>query len=169
MKMLAILLAIALLIGLFTGCQASQSAQASEESTEESTEPVLGVKEEKIYCTATLEDDFADNIVAVVLTNIASLKLKTYTPEDFPEIQCVKVEDISTATKEQVQAILQGEPVRDSLGMDYSSFDIEDYHMLLILTLKNPGKQNVLDAIKELEKREDVLSAEPDYAIYLID
>ena len=75
MKKLTILLTIALLFSLFTGCQASQQGQ----STEESTEPVLGIEEEKIYCTAALEDDFADNRVLIVLTNIASLKLK-HTP-----------------------------------------------------------------------------------------
>ena len=168
MKKLAILLTVALLIGLFTGCQASQSAQGSEESTEESTEPVLGVKEEKIYCTATLEDDFADDCVLVVITNIASLKFKKYTAADFPEIQCIAVQDLSTAATERVQTFLETGTVPDVLGFD-KEVNIEQFHQLLCLTIENAGKQNVLDAIKELEKREDVLSAEPDYAIYLID
>ena len=173
MKMLAILLTIALLFSLFTGCQVSPQGQSSEETTE----PVLGIEEEKIYCTAALEDDFADNRVLIVLTNIASLKLKTYTPEDFPEIQCASVSDLSTATKARVEAKLKGEDLADTFAVpedrivfsDFYEEDIFEYNQILCLELPNPGKQNVLDAIKELEKREDVLAAEPDYPIYLID
>ncbi len=46
---------------------------------------------EKIYCTATLEDYFAEDTVIVVLTNAESLSFKNYGPEDFPEISCVSV------------------------------------------------------------------------------
>ena len=158
MKRLAILLTIALLLGLFTGCQASQSAQAIEESTE----PVLGVKEEKRYCTDTLEDDFVDNIIMVVITNIASLKFKEYTVADFPEIQCIAVQDLSTAAAERVQTFLETGTVPDVLGFD-KEVNIEQFHQILCLTIGNAGKQNVLDAIKELEKREDVLSASPSH------
>ena len=106
---------------------------------------MLGVKEEKIYCTATLEDEFVDNHIMVVITNIASLtyKDKNYTPKDFPEIQCTEVNDLTS-----------------------SSLD-KPYHKVLCLTIENAGKQNVLDAIKELEKREDVLSANPDFLMSL--
>lgn len=46
----------------------------------------LTASEAKVYCTATIEDDFVDNHVLVVLTNEASLQFRSYSPEDFPEI-----------------------------------------------------------------------------------
>lgn len=35
---------------------------------------VAGIEEEKMFCTATVEDDFEDDKVIVVLNNIASLE-----------------------------------------------------------------------------------------------
>ena len=43
-------------------------------------------KEEKIICKATLDDDFADDKVIVVLNHKTSLELKDYTPEDFKQV-----------------------------------------------------------------------------------
>lgn len=37
----------------------------------------------KIYCQATLNDDFSDNIVTIILTKEETLKLKDYTLNDF--------------------------------------------------------------------------------------
>lgn len=53
-----------------------------------STTPVTG---DKIYCTATLEDNFADDCVMVVLSNAASLSKTDYSTSDFSEIT-VKVQ-----------------------------------------------------------------------------
>lgn len=44
--------------------------------------------EEKIVCHATLDDDFADDRVLVVLTNSASISMKTYGVSDFAGIGC---------------------------------------------------------------------------------
>ena len=158
MKKIVFLLTLVMLLGLFAGCH---SGEPMQQPTEEPTKPtVLGVKEEKVYCNATLDDEFEEYSVMVVMTNIASLQFKTYTPEDFPEIQCADVNDLSTASASRVQAKLNGEYIKD--------VDIYEYNQILCLRLKNPGKQNVLDAIKELEKREDIKSASPNY-IYSID
>lgn len=153
MRKIALSLTLVLLLGLFAGCH---SGEPMQQPTEEPTAPtVLGVKEEKVYCNATLDENFEEYSVMVVITNIASLQFHTYTPEDFPEIQCADVNDLSTASASRVQAKLNGEYIKD--------VNIYEYNQILCLRLKNPGKQNVLDAIKELEKREDVLSASPNY------
>ena len=155
MKKIAFLLTLVMLFGLFAGCH---SGEPMQQPTEEPTAPtVLGVKEEKVYCNATLDDEFEEYSVMVVMTNIASLQFNTYTPEDFPEIQCADVNDLSTASASRVQAKLNGEYIKD--------VDIYEYNQILCLRLKNPGKQNVLDAIKELEKREDIKSANPNYIL----
>ena len=41
--------------------------------------------------------------------------------------------------------------------------NLDVFHRIFCLKIGNPGKENVINAIRELEKREDILSAEPDY------
>lgn len=53
------------------------------------------------------------------------------------------------------------EELLDCDGSGLWLVNAENYHKTLNLKLKNPGKENVLKAIRALEKREDVLSAEP--------
>lgn len=65
-----------------------------------STAPIA--TETKIYSQASIEDDFVDNHVLVVLTNEASLKFKTYTTEDFPEIACEKMRELTEAFTQSV-------------------------------------------------------------------
>lgn len=54
--------------------------------------------EEKVYCNATTEDEFADNRVMVVLSNDASLDFNIYEAADFSEIDCAAVDDLSEAS-----------------------------------------------------------------------
>ncbi len=103
-KLLCVLLAIVLVIGL----SGSGFAITIEEDAEATIGTEKDVPEEKIFSTATLEDDFADDRVIISLTNAASLKLKDYTAADFPEIQGVSVEDLTTATAARVSAKLNG-------------------------------------------------------------
>ena len=48
----------------------------------------------KIYCEATIEDEFADNRVLVVLNETKSGIEKNYKSSDFNEIKCKKVKNI---------------------------------------------------------------------------
>ena len=41
--------------------------------------------------------------------------------------------------------------------------DTDKFHVILSLTLANNSKENVLNCIKLLEQRDDILSAEPNY------
>lgn len=50
--------------------------------------------EEKIPCTATIDDDFEEGVVLVVIKKEFSEINKEYTPEDFPEINCTEVKDL---------------------------------------------------------------------------
>ena len=45
---------------------------------------ITGPIEEKVFSNATMDDDFADDYVIVIVTNSASLKFKEYTALDFP-------------------------------------------------------------------------------------
>jgi len=45
---------------------------------------VTGPIEEKVFSNATMDYDFSDDYVIVIVTNSASLKFKEYTALDFP-------------------------------------------------------------------------------------
>lgn len=130
---------------------------------------------EKVYCKATLKDNFTDDTILIALTNEVSLEsvYHDYTPADFAEIGCVEVQDLSSATTEHFRAQLKGElkpPENPRPGQlwFYQEKDVTTFRRILSLKLKYPSKLNVLIAIKILEHRADIYSAGPDY-IYQID
>ncbi|MCL2761818.1 MAG: S8 family serine peptidase [Treponema sp.] len=128
--------------------------------------------EEKIYSYATLEDDFAEDRVVVVLTKAASMNFRAYTPEDFSEVNCIRVVDSTRLTMEVVQEQLRAEKTGDwsklkeriEMGM---LVNVDKFKRILDLDLPVQSKENVLQAIKLLEQREDVLYAGPDYFMEL--
>ena len=109
----------------------SVTAIALEDTTEDTME--------KVYCEATLEDDFTDNDILLVMT--PENNFREYTVNDFSNIGCIEIEDLTIEPKE-------GKLCR-----------------ILHLTLEAHSKQNVLDSIKILEERDDIYSAEPNYLI----
>ena len=144
--------------------------EASEPRVSNTSRSVVGVAEEKTYSDATLEGRFADDRVVIVLSHAASMNFKKYTPKDFPEIRCTEITDSTAGTMEVVRQQLEAERTKDwkkleervKLGM---LVDVEKFHRILDLVLPVKSKENVLGAIKLLEKREDVLYAGPDYFI----
>ncbi|MDR3292957.1 MAG: S8 family serine peptidase, partial [Clostridiales bacterium] len=134
--------------------------------------------ENKIYCTATIKDDFSDNTVLVVLNREASLSglkdskdFREYTPKDFSEIRLSGVEDLTRTTvdvvKRQIadEKLLSEKQVATEQFLDNKSMkvDVENFKRILKLDLREKGKENVLNVIKQLEKRDDILSANPDF------
>lgn len=118
--------------------------------------------------SVTMQNDFTDDKVMVVLTHEASLQFIDYTPADFPEIECAEIEDLSSGMGRKVQAVLRGEELEmDSLGARFMNrnIDVDSFRRILCLKLANPGKGNVLRAVMALEQREDVYSAEPNYIL----
>ncbi len=109
----------------------SVTAIALEDTTEDTIE--------KVYCEATLEDDFTDNDILLVMT--PENNFREYTVNDFSNIGCIEIEDLSIDPEE-------GKLCR-----------------ILHLTLDTHSKQNVLDSIKILEERDDIYSAEPNCSI----
>ena len=133
-----------------------------------SYKPQEAVSREKVYCEASLEDDFTDDAVMIVLTNEASLEFVDYTLEDFREIGCVEIQDLSSAKGNKIKAQLNGEPPAGT-GMMYGPFDVTKFRRILYLKLGAPGKANVLAAIRILQCRDDIYAAEPNYILQLID
>ncbi len=146
------------------------SAQVSAMDISTSDDAVIS-KGEKVYSGVTLEDDFEDDSVMVILTNEASLSGKVYAASDFSEIACSSVNDLTSTSSALIQAKLRGEDAAAVCGTDSVSspfsylydIDTSTFNSVLCLKLSEPGKRNVLAAIKVLENRPDVKCAEPNY------
>ena len=57
----------------------------------------LNDSEEKVYCNATIEDDFAPDSLIVILKNKESLSFKDYSLDDFSDIDCTQIISLSSA------------------------------------------------------------------------
>ncbi len=92
---------------------------------------------EKVYCQATIDDDFTDNEILIITMPFANYK--EYIPEDFANINCIGIEELSCNIKE------------------------DDLCRTIELTIEGHSKQNVLEAIDILESRNDIYCAQPNY------
>lgn len=118
----------------------------------------ISVKKNKVYATniieskffsnATLEDEFADDRVLIILNEEASLNSKRYDISDFPNIRCTNVKELTIKDINQIRSISNSEAKR-----------------VLSIELENSSKSYVLYVINELIKRDDVLYVGPDYEI----
>lgn len=105
--------------------------------------------DEKIVCNAKISDSFSEERVLVVLNDEASAKSKKYDKNDFNINGCYEVKDLTSYDNDT----------------KYKNDNEETPKKVLSLELRNSSKEYVLDTIKELIKREDVLYAGPDYKI----
>jgi len=112
--------------------------------------------------------------VLVVLNKESSLSFKTYAPNDFAEIGCSKVteltKELSASAKRQYDSkTSQSQNIgrTDTTSNNELIKNVDKFRAILRLDLAEGGKENVLSAIKQLEEREDVLSAEPNYTMFM--
>lgn len=99
-----------------------------------------------------LQKDFLENEIILTLSRLASLTHKIYKAEDFSEVQCESVTDLSS----EATAVALGYKTNKLIN-------VEKYRRILLLTLQKNSKQNVTDAINLLKQRDDVISASPNY------
>lgn len=130
-------------------------------------------EEQKIYSNATLEDNFVDDTVLVVMADrenenasesIASVSMEY----DFSDIGCYAVEELTKLSTEIIEAqkAVSSESINSTdmgIAADETRVDEDDFKKILSLKLEQHGKTNVLSAIDTLEKRSDILYAGPDY------
>lgn len=103
----------------------------------------------------TMEDEFTDNEILVVLTNEESLLFKEYSVKDFKGIGAIKVEDLTKVyTKEKVYNTHIKNPLENQRY-------INNFSKILKITLNQNNKQNVLDKINVLNKLNFIKCAEP--------
>ena len=106
--------------------------------------------EKKIYSNATINDKFSSDSLLVLLNEEASNSNKKYTVDDFENVKCSNVIDLTEGKFEKIKSL---------------DNEVEDFKRILCLELKESSKEYVLEAIDELMKRDDVLYAGPDYEI----
>lgn len=104
--------------------------------------------DKKIICGATLEDDFAEDCVTVVINRSNSRMNKKHDAVKFPGVQIAEIRDLSYT---------------ESLDDAIPYTNVEGFQQILELRLKKTGKDEVLKAIRQLEKLDFVESAEPNY------
>ena len=156
---------LAIVVALFT-------AQGQDRRAFASADMAYG-EEQRIYSTATIDDDFDDSRLLVTLNRQATLKFKNLTEKDFPELDLVSVEDLTATSGQVLKADINrrqfGETceTRNVRTLDSTRIIKDEFKTILSLTLKEPGKENVLKAIEKLEQRKDIISAEPDFALNL--
>lgn len=102
-----------------------------------------------------IDDNFSDDKVLVVLNKEASFRSKEYTKYDFEDIGCIKVEDLTSSATDSIIN-----------NLDNDLVNVDNYKRVLCIYLNKHSKENVINVIKELSKRNDVLYAEPDYKIH---
>lgn len=168
-------------------------------------EAIKDYDEERIKCNATLEDDFRDDSVIVVLKHKTSLEQNNYTETDFSSIGAKSVSDLTeyqtddirdeydkaieryesqfsndVSLIEQIRKVntreFETSKTNEVMSIDAKKIaekiekeidiNYHDFHKIIEIKLKEKGKQNVLEAIEDLQMRDDVLVAEPNYKKY---
>lgn len=117
----------------------------------------------------SMQREFADNRVMVVLSNEASLRFEKYDLSDFVEVGCVEVRELTQTMTQKMQKQVKAVETQMGDGKNevYEEImqRITSFNRVFCVKLSEPGKGNVLNAAKQLQKREDVLYAGPDYLI----
>ena len=91
----------------------------------------------KPVCVATIDDSFSLNeIILVIMPNYAS---KNYTTSDFSDVNCTNIEEL--------------------IWNNANS----SYNRVIKLTIQSSSKSDVIAAIRVLEQRTDIYSADPNY------
>lgn len=101
------------------------------------------------------ESDFVGDKVIVKLSKEASLSTKEYTSEDFSDVGCIDLIDLTSFSTDIVQNKISNN------GM----INIDNYYRYLLIKLDKCDKDNVVNTINLLTKRDDIDGAMPDYLI----
>ena len=102
--------------------------------------------QEKIYCDVNIEESFDDDSVIVIMDKSLSEVNKVHSVEFFGSHLIKEVKDLTFRN---------------------SNFSTENFKQILKLTLHKKDKQNVIDVIKILEKKEGIKYVGPNRTFYM--
>lgn len=109
---------------------------------------------------------YALDSVIVELTNSASLELNDYTADDFSEIDAENVENLTEYSTERIKEQRENNILPDDTNVQ--SVNESSFSQILEISLNTCDDESLCTAIDELQKRDDVLFAQPNY-IYKCD
>lgn len=130
--------------------------------TEENETVISKVNSKKI----SIDDEFSDDRVLVVVDMLNTMTFKEYLSTDFTDVGVKNVENLTKESTKLLYKQLNAFEQNKSFN-SINKINTETYREILSLTLDNPGKKNVLEAIDILNKRDDIISAEPDIRLNL--
>lgn len=163
-RIICVILIFALIVPLM------QSGFVSSIGVDSTQNNVISTGEQKIFSIATINENFAEGRVLVVLKNEASLSLSEFSRSSFPEVKTASVQNLTQASTRIVNEKLRNPSSTATFSVSsdtitFEDFDIntETFHQILCINLEESGKEAVLKAIKVLEQRDDILYAGPDY------
>jgi hypothetical protein len=115
---------------------------------------------------------FSDQRVLVVLDQAASRNFRTYSPEDFPELRCSRVDDLTELTMKTILTQREAEKTGDWSKLKHLTkrnmlVKTEKFRRVLCLTLTEKSVENVLNVVRQLSKRDEIVYAGPDYILSL--
>ena len=120
--------------------------------------------EEKVCCTATLEDDFSDDCVLVVIDHANSIIDRVFTASDFPEVDVKTITYLTSPITPLFEESETEEEVQKKAEI-LALTNVEEFNHIIRIELNVKGKKKVLEAIRILETFDFVISAEPNYVI----
>ena len=169
-RLVSFILAISLLFVSFSGFS------SSNETTE--TETLEKTRDTKILCTATVDQDFDDSSVLVIMDNITGGINKQHELSFFGDIGATAIVDLTTLSSEILVASGLESSENVSKGVSETAtistskspwFEVnaETFRQILKIELSVHSKENVLNVIKKLEEIEGIKYAGPNYKVHL--
>jgi hypothetical protein len=111
--------------------------------------------EEKVYSSATMEDKFQEDKIKIVVKHYYSMQFKEYSETDFLPVKVSEVKDLTYGTGKKVKAKMTGQNHWTVDGRcitpEKNDSKVDTFNQILLITLAEPGKENVLAAIEILE------------------
>jgi subtilisin family serine protease len=177
-KITSLVLALALFYAMLS---------AGAVSTEVSIEQERTVLEQRIYSNATIDQEFCGSSVLVVMDRSLSQINRVHSERFFRGIAIQEIVDLSIVFNEDLltpedyratptasnRAMVEAFAERSAMQTDSTrgtepicdiwQIDRSNFRQILQLRLPIDCKQNVLDVIRQLERIDGVLVAEPDY------
>lgn len=116
------------------------------------------IAKEKQYVNVSIDQEFSTNSICILMNHKESMKIKDFVYEDFKEVNPDEVLDDDPYTYEYIVKYLNGEQI------DTSTIKVKNFRRNLLLKWKEKKtKEEIIEIIKILEKREDIYLVQPNY------
>ena len=125
----------------------------------------LTIEEKEYYNVEELdisEENVSLDSVIITLTKEETIKFLNYTSDDFSEIGCLSIEDLTMHTVDDVE-----NSYNENSAVTNKMIDYENFRRILKLEISDKSINGVINAIRILMNKDNVLSVVPNYKIHL--